>query len=650
MKTLTFKKIDIEAFGAFKYPQKLDLSTTPEKSMILVEGMNGCGKTTFLTALQIVLFGERRFGRTNYGTLIEDLSRKDVDRVPRIAAEIEFTDSEGVHAYKISRAWHLPPRTFHEYVHVVSVDRSHTLTVNEWNELVDQYLPVELADMFFFDGEKIEQMANPDRLPMILKTATQAFLGVNELNVLAQDVSALDRRIIRKKKENSDQDRDASRLQALQQKLSNINDEGARLSQRLAQVRNEIDKAEKAKTQFEIEANRKGLSRYKQSEELRTDARVLAKSLESARQELVGAVSDEYLPLARMTTLLTNALKRLKLETDAQNAKDTLSFMKAHDQRLLSRIGRAYPDALDLIRSFMAEESKRLLINQIDERFLKPMLSGKPLRDRVDRAVQRRDAAKEKVQRLENELKDVQAKLDQVPDGELIAEVIEQGKKLDESLAQLIAEKNFMKTELDRLDEQTKKASSQLASVEDSLRDTYRGDAHTKAVLDAGKRVRDVLSIFREKLLAHKAGWLASAITDHYLRLMRKQSLVKAIEVNPQTYEVSVKMKNGDTLPMLRLSAGERQLLATAVLSALIGERSCSFPVVVDTPLARLDRSHRMNMVKNFYATVSHQVMVLSTDEEITGVLKNEAMQHVQHGYLLIYDETEQATNIQEMC
>ena len=52
-------------------------------------------------------------------------------------------------------------------------------------------------------------------------------------------------------------------------------------------------------------------------------------------------------------------------------------------------------------------------------------------------------------------------------------------------------------------------------------------------------------------------------------------------------------------------------LYAIAVLSALIRERKGNFPVVVDTPLARLDKPHRRAIVQRFFSQISHQVIVL---------------------------------------
>lgn len=100
---------------------------------------------------------------------------------------------------------------------------------------------------------------------------------------------------------------------------------------------------------------------------------------------------------------------------------------------------------------------------------------------------------------------------------------------------------------------------------------------------------------------------------------------------------------------MDRLSAGERQLLAISVLSALIKERKGRFPVVVDTPLARLDRQHRSSLIKRFFATVSHQVVVLSTDQEVDGVAYEALKPFTSAEYSLDFDDAAGFTTIHQL-
>jgi len=68
--------------------------------------------------------------------------------------------------------------------------------------------------------------------------------------------------------------------------------------------------------------------------------------------------------------------------------------------------------------------------------------------------------------------------------------------------------------------------------------------------------------------------------------------------------------------------------------------------VVVDTPLARLDQEHRSSLIKRFFATVSHQVVVLSTDQEVDGIAYDTLKPYTNSEYSLDYNDGVGSTTI----
>lgn len=65
------------------------------------------------------------------------------------------------------------------------------------------------------------------------------------------------------------------------------------------------------------------------------------------------------------------------------------------------------------------------------------------------------------------------------------------------------------------------------------------------------------------------------------------------------------------------MSAGEKQIYAISILEALGKTSGRKLPIIIDTPLGRLDSHHRDKLVENYFPTASHQVVILSTDTEI---------------------------------
>lgn len=95
-----------------------------------------------------------------------------------------------------------------------------------------------------------------------------------------------------------------------------------------------------------------------------------------------------------------------------------------------------------------------------------------------------------------------------------------------------------------------------------------------------------------------------------------------------------------------QLSAGEQQMFAVAIVWALALTSGYKAPVIIDTPMARLDSSHRANFVTKYLPAASSQVMVLSTDEEVYGRYLDLVRDNVVDYYTLLYREEEQCTSI----
>lgn len=68
-----------------------------------------------------------------------------------------------------------------------------------------------------------------------------------------------------------------------------------------------------------------------------------------------------------------------------------------------------------------------------------------------------------------------------------------------------------------------------------------------------------------------------------------------------------------------RLSKGERQVFIMALYWSFMKMNKQEVPFVIDTPFARIDTEHRVNITKKFFMDLSGQVFIFSTNEEIVG-------------------------------
>ena len=76
----------------------------------------------------------------------------------------------------------------------------------------------------------------------------------------------------------------------------------------------------------------------------------------------------------------------------------------------------------------------------------------------------------------------------------------------------------------------------------------------------------------------------------------------------------------------------ESEIFALYYFDAEVSSRK--LPVVVDTPLGRLDYSHRSH-ISNYFHNVSEQVFILSTDTEIDQSLYSELEPFISQTFLI---------------
>ena len=651
MSKITFKTITIQNLGPFAERQSLDLSVRSAKPIILIKALNGSGKTTLLTCLQVVLYGNKALGMgraTEYEQLIRGLQRVDAKGPARIELELQIDANGERDVIKVAREWKVTPTKLTERLSVTR-DGTEDFTLSEdWEEYIDSILPSELVQLFLFDGEKIESLANPKTLPDMLRRATEAFLGIGGIDSLSKDLLAVERRaVLRVKEDSGDYAQAQSELVALEQQLTETKTAITLLNQTVAGSLTSVDKAKASLASFSAKAQRSGLGAYEQAAQLRTSEESAAKQVEAAAIAVREALADPLAPLAGLSNLWVAYEDRWTLEQETKVAKNLLTEISKRDTRILQSLkGTASKDMLASITSAFCIDNAEYEKMANRELILVGAEPPNSLRPQILQASQRYKSSMKRLTEARSEHSDCQRKLAAVPQGDRLAELLAQMQAYAGELASAESTYESSKRGLDDLLGRRAHLEIKQHAANERLRKDFRGLAHHEKSIAAGQRARAVLAIYKDRLLASKATWLSEMITSEFKGLMRKQRLISKVVVDPETYAVSIIGAAAHELPMERLSAGERQLLAVSVLSALIRERKGRFPVVVDTPLARLDRTHREALIRRFFAKVSHQVLVLSTDEEVEGSVFDEMAKHTSSAYQIEFSDERHSSSV----
>jgi DNA sulfur modification protein DndD len=247
---------------------------------------------------------------------------------------------------------------------------------------------------------------------------------------------------------------------------------------------------------------------------------------------------------------------------------------------------------------------------------------------------------------IRSEIVRSQRKIAAIPDEDAMRAIVQ---ARDDAAARLRAaedEVRVQETSLARLREELESLEAELRSeIELALDADFASEDSQRAVRRATS-VRQVLGTFREAVLRRHVERIRALVMESLGALLRKKGLVSNIEIDPQTFVLHVLGQDGIELNPDRLSMGERQLVAVSLLWGLARASGRALPAVIDTPLGRLDSRHRRNIVRNYFPNASHQVLLLSTDEEIDSRYYADLKPWVGREYRLEHDDSVGATRV----
>jgi DNA sulfur modification protein DndD len=148
----------------------------------------------------------------------------------------------------------------------------------------------------------------------------------------------------------------------------------------------------------------------------------------------------------------------------------------------------------------------------------------------------------------------------------------------------------------------------------------------------AAARVAQMIDAILKEAVPGEVGAVAEAMTEAF-RAMSHKALVDRVTIDSDC-TVRLLTKSGSEVTGLAASAGEQQLFSLALIQSVLLVSKRRFPIVIDTPLGRLDERHRIALMQQF-ASLPGQVILLSTDTEVVGPALSAISDHVAQTYVL---------------
>lgn len=645
--------IIIENFGVYGGIQTIDLSPSKGKPVILFGGMNGGGKTTLLDALQLVFYGAKarisKRGKLGYKEYLKAAIHAGADPGEGACISLRFWRViEGQkHLYHLERAWRVGARGVEETVTVMRDGELDPVLAEHWADYIEGFLPSGIAHLFFFDGEQIKELAEGENSREMLRTAVHSLLGLDLVERLENDL-----RVLEKKKRGESGDPEAlQQAVTAEEDVDRLDTELGKLIDEAATKRNEAERLAVKASAKEDEYRKAGGALYdqrKQLESRQTELQRLIRGEEEALRHLAAGPA----PLLIIPALLAKVEAQVEEDSAIRREQVLLEVLEDRDQAMLKQLGKPKGEALESLKRWLEDDlqtrretAAKGMVLGADESLLAELrhLRANAL-PKTEAEIQRHLS---RLEQLRADWERILSEVARIPSQEAIA---------------------TLQIELDSLRQRHQQATLDLSGLESRREQTSRqlGEARKRADL-AGRKVaelglddedrerllrhsqktRDTLVRFREEVTRRHVTRIEALILESFTQLLRKQGLISALRIDPVTFELTLVGGDGQVLAFDQLSAGERQLLATSLLWGLARASGRPIPTVIDTPLGRLDSTHRRHLVERYFPVAAHQVILLSTDEEIHEQNLPRLKPSIARSYRLDFDEKLRRTIVQ---
>ncbi len=654
---MLFRELVLENFGS--YLGKNTINLLPEtlgdnRPIILIGGMNGGGKTTIMDAMRLALYGSRAQcstrGSLSYADfLTQCISRQTpLSEKARIELAFQVAEDGNLLDIRIVRYWERNPKDGKDTLGITVNEWPDSTIVNTWDEYIENLLPLGISNLFLFDGEQVKELAEQETPPVGVFDAIQSLLGLELAERLAADLDVL---VNRKRKEVAS-GKQLAAIDLIENKLEHQQLEFVDLEQELVRLKDKLQIAIKQEEQAFDKFVQEGGKIAAQGKQLDSATKVLESQIEQQRQG-IRKLAEGSLPLMLITPLLTQIQARGAVELRHHQGKAALDVLLDRDRRLLAHLEQQQVVASQIteIQTFLESENQRLIaeVNLTEPVYLDADVEvinqlNNIIKSDLDLDVNIFTNFQTELIKLEAELDFLDRQIAEAASPEEYTRLKEQEATARQVVTTLKAEQissNRYYQELDRTIVRTKQELATYTEKNIKLKDGQH-------IIDSIAKVKETLQIFKAKLTLTKINKLENEVTECFRYLLHKSDLIHRVTIDSTTFTLTLHDRNGKLLPKHRLSAGEKQLLAIALLWGLARVSGRQLPIAIDTPLGRLDSSHRKNLIERYFPAASEQVILLSTDTEIgkTELAKLREQGVITREYTLAHDPSLQRTEV----
>lgn len=641
------QKIIICNMFAYYGRVEVEFKKQENKNLYCIYGNNGYGKTSFIQCAKILFLG--------IGLLDDD---KIVPQIKSFAKNLnlttrQFIKGDGINwrgilnesAYKedkedfyiefsgiyddknfcIRRSFKKNDSDFSEMLEF-TLDKENYKN-QQAQEMLNKIMPPNLVEFFFFDGEQIESISN--NLRTEFRDKIEEILGIKSLGTAINAIESYQKELKDNESKNKEE---AHRLSQLRGEIESIQNDINFKESKIKECESEMESQDSKTKQLQRQIDKLGADSSEEKANLIREKDELDKNLQSYKtsfKESIKAVI--FANNASLIQELENELKDLETkqsQNDIQSYKKLLPELKkiANDELKSLEIDEEYSAIFESVLEALPQklESKIFKDSFITSDMLLPL---KQSLARWERTTLANDIS---------EIKNIKAKLEQ---NKAEQEELNSDEYTKNKIATLSQERQRAKhlkdaknNERDNLllecrDLKNKKdeIEKEIYRLEQNI-DTQRIDEKLIIL----KSLQDSLQNYKARLIDKLRDRLKDLILQNYRKLIRNDN-VRGLEIDDD-FSIKLKDENDDAVVIENQSSGQKQILAIAIFWALSKLDKFNLPLIIDTPLARIDSENRANIIQNYYAN-GMQVIILPLNSE----MGKKELEYAKHSLSQIY-------------
>lgn len=668
---MIIKEIELYNYRIYKGSNLISLTPQGNKNIFIISGRNGFGKTTFLMSMVWCLYGKQMQD-------VDDLYKKEIadqggyskyiaNSLNRLAkseedynfhVKITFTD---VNIPEVPCKEIIVKRSYNAKTSVsedveILIDGYHSELAKEVGQEIfirEFIMPIEIAKFFFFDAEKIVNLAevNTAEQRRNLSRAYSEVLGIKKYEDIKQELENLQLKL----RQESASAAEKGQLKLLEAEVEGCDEkilENQRLIEEHREKRNEKNKESRDIQEKLIKAG--SLISVEELQKLITKQEEYTKRQQDLQNELKN--SYDIIPFAIAGEKFLEVNIQLENEANYKAAQFKDENVKGVTNRILTDLlNIPKPEKLAIdhqVHSFYADSFEKLIRKhffadtpQLPEDFkilhefsdsekneLQAILSNMKLsfRESFRRINGDYNQIKNELNGIRRKIKDAEAN----QEDPIIAEYRKHKEDLDKEIVRIEDTVDSLNREIGELTNDKTQKGKKIEELSKKLKVSESNREKDNLASEMIVELKDFIAKFKDK----KKKSLEEQILNGLDTLLHKKGFIKKVEVEIIGDDIDIILKNSrnEEIKKESLSKGEQQMYATALLRGLVEESDIRFPVFIDSPMQKFDELHAENIVKYFYPNISEQVVIFPlVNKELTEREYNILSKHVSQTFLI---------------